>query len=282
MPRLSELVRGTSLVGLVYGGAGSGKTEFCGTAGSRSLFINIGKGIETLHSPGFKSRNPDSDPIIETIFEEYLPEKAEGHNKLTDLLDLYLDPKHPMFNEFDTVIIDDATALKRMARNLALEINRDLNKSQSLEQSKKHRQVVTAVQDFGEEMNIVNKFIVDYSGICKSYNKHFIVTAHERLTFKQPVNSQGKAIFGASRVLDNTRPGFTGETFPDDIQGEFDFVWHMETQGGADRIFHFARTKGDSQLAAKTRWDGLFPIRWQNPNFLKAVDAVRNNKPIVK
>ncbi len=269
MPRLSEIEVGESVVMLVYGPSGSGKTHFAGTAGSRTLIANTGVGIVTLKSPGFKARHPGVDPIVETVYEGILPDKAAGHDQLCDLLDRYLDPKNPEFNEYDTVVIDDATALRRMAMNKALEINADLDKSKSLTASRKHGSLVVAVQDYGEEMAIVDQFITDYIMLCKKHNKHFILLAHER-------NEYGKAAgIGQPKPLIKTRPGFTGQTFPDSVTGHFDHVWYLETQGGGDRVFYYARTAGDSALTAKTRWDGVFPVRIQNPNFLNVVKTIR-------
>lgn len=254
---------------LVYGPSGSGKTHFIGTAGSRTLIINTGLGIATLQSKGFKQRYPGVNPIVETVVESYLPDKATGHNEVCDILDRYLDPKNPLFNEFDTVAIDDATALRRMAMSLALEVNEDLQKSQSLKSSRKHGQLTVAVQDYGEEMNIVDKFLVDYISICREQNKHFILTAHERVTFGKPPT------IGAPAPVLKIRPGFTGSTFPDSVTGQFDLVWYLETQGAGDRVLYKARTAGDSALVAKTREDMTFPVLVSNPNFLEVVKKIR-------
>jgi hypothetical protein len=94
MPRLSDMIPGASVVCLYYGGSGMGKTEFCGTAGSRALGINIGGGLATLQSEKFKLRHPNCDPIIETVAEESIPDKALGFDAVGDIIDKYLnDPK---------------------------------------------------------------------------------------------------------------------------------------------------------------------------------------------
>lgn len=269
MPRLSQLEKGESIVQLVYGAAGVGKTHYAGTAGSRTVIFNTGVGISTLQSPGFQKRYPGTDPIIETVYEGILPDKASGHDELCDKLDFYLNPNNPEFNEYDTIVVDDATSLKRMAMSKGLEINHDFGKSKSLEASRKHGSLTVAVQDYGEEMAIVDQFITDYIMLCKKHNKHFILLAHERVEY-------GKAPgIGQPPPVIKVRPGFTGRTFPDSVTGHFDHVWYFETQGGGDRIFYSARTAGDSALVAKTRWDGVFPVMLKNPNFLDVVKTIR-------
>lgn len=268
MPRLSEMPKGDAMAFLIYGGAGKGKTEFCGSCGSRTLLINTGLGILTLQSPEFKKRWK-SDPIVETIIEETLPDKATGHHQVCDILDNYLNPEHPQFNDFDVVCVDDATALRRMAMSLALEINGDLEKSKSTAAIKKYQQKIVAVQDYGQEMDIVDTFLIDYISLCKKLGKHFILTAHERYEFGKPPG------IGQPAPLIKTKPGFTGRTFPDSVQGHFDFTWHMETMGGGTAMKFYARTVGDSSMDAKSRIGGVFPVMWENPNWPATLQKIK-------
>lgn len=269
MPRLSDLPKGESVTLLVYGPAGSGKTELCGTAGSRALWINTGLGIVTIQSPGFKQRHPNVDPIIETVEDDLDPKTPTGYDKACDTLDAYLDPKHPMYNEYDTIIIDDATTLRRYAMDKGVKDNSEAGLSKTYEQRQKGK-AITTVQDYGAEMSLIDQFIIYYTRICKSSHKHFILTAHERIQYNKA--SQ----IGAPPTVNSIKPGFTGQTFPDSVTGHFDLVWHLETLGAGERILYKARTAGSSSEVAKTRWSGLFPIQVDNPNFLKIVETIRN------
>lgn len=276
MPRLNDYDVTDYIAGLIYGPAGSGKTTLFGTLGSRNLIIDTGHGMLTLKSKDFRALHPGVNPIIERIWEGILPDISKpddyAHNRICDILDEYLDPKHPMFNEFDAVCIDDATGLKQNAANFALEINSGLGKSNSLQTSKKWGQKVQAIQDYGQEIDIIDKFLTDYILLCKDRGKHFFIAAHERLTYKKEKPSDPP-------LLVKTRPGFTGQTFPDNVQGHFDFVWHTESQGGGDRKFYYAVTSGDSALDAKTRGGtGVFPVRWQNPNLLEAIKRFKEQR----
>lgn len=267
MTRLSDLPIGESVVQLIYGPAGVGKTEYCGTAGSRAGIINCGLGLVTLQSPGFKKRHPNVNPEIETIVEEAIPDEATAFDEVCDKADLLLDNK-----DVDTFIVDDVTALRRFAMNKALEINQSTKKSDSLNKSRKLRAQIIAVQDYGIEMDLIAKFVITYIGICKEKKKNFILVAHERVSYNKP--SQ----IGAPPTVNSIRPGFTGQTFPDEITGHFDLVWHFENQGAGERVLYKARTVGDSNLVAKTRWGGLFPVLIDNPNFQDVVKRIREVK----
>lgn len=270
MQKLSEMPKGEAVTLLVYGSTGTGKTELVGTAGSRTVIINIGLGTVTLQSKGFKIRNPNIDPFIETIQEEILPDKATAFDQTCELLDSILDPKNPIFNEYDTIAIDDATALRRFAMSKGLEINGREGKSNSLIKSKASGVIQKAIQDYGIEMDFIEQFIIHYVSECKRLNKHLILTAHERVEYNKPTT------IGGVSTINKIRPGFTGQTFPDNVTGHFDLIWHLETMGAGDRVIHQARTVGDSSLTAKTRWDGMFPVMLSNPNFLKIVEVIRN------
>lgn len=268
MPRLSELKKGSSIAILFYGGSGCGKTNFCGTAGSRALGINIGGGISTIQSEKFKLANNNPDPIIETITEEAVPDKAIAFDRVCDILDVYLSKQ---LNDFDTVWIDDITALRRFALNKGLEVNQKLGKSKSRAIGKEYDVVVSTVQDYGIEMSLMEQFVIEYISICRSANKHLIMTAHERINFNAPT------AIGAEPTVSSIKPGFTGRTFPDAVTGHFDLVWHAEKLGGGEQIKYRARTVGDGSLTAHTKI-GVFPTILEKPNFLEVVKKIQEGK----
>ena len=266
--KLSDMPLGSSVIQLFYGGSGVGKTNYCGTAGSRALIINIGGGLATLQSPYFRKLNPNYDPFVETIIEEAIPDNARAFDDVCTIIDKYLKEKNA---EFDTLIIDDITALRRFAMNKGLELNQKLNKSKSLATSKLHDAPQIAIQDYAAEMSLVEQFVIEYIGICRRENKHLIMTAHERITFNPPSN------LGGEPTISTIKPGFTGRTFPDAVTGHFDLVWHGEKLGGGEQIKYRARTVGDSALTAHTKWRGLFPTIYENPNFLDVISKIRGS-----
>lgn len=273
MPRLNEIPLGKSISGIFYGPAKTGKTVLVASAGDRTLLINIGNGIVTLQSDWFR-RIYNSNPIIETITEEFVPSVATGYDRIEDIIDRYISKES---DTFDTIVVDDATNLRRMAMTKGLELNQALGKSKTkdiLTGNKKVDVIVPTVADFGAEMAIIEQFIGKYVTLCQEKGKNFLMTAHERLTFEK-----GKNI-GDIPTLKKVSPGFTGQTFPDSVTGIFDLVWHMEAIGSGNMTQYRARTKGDESLTAGTRYPELFPTLYVNPNFRDVVKAIQTQKPI--
>src|SRR6185312_7538456 len=256
---------------LYYGPSGCGKSWFAGTAGPRTLFFNIGNGIKTLKSPAFMKAYPTANEMIITTINEdvgasRIPSVAEALDKISDTIDFALK-QFP--EKFDTVVIDDASALRRFALIKGLEINQKLSKSKSLAMSKSVDLLVKAVQDFGVEMDLIEQFVAGYTVIFKDHGKHFIMTAHERNIFKK-----GDSI-GEIPTLYKIKPGFTGQTFPDTVPAYFDWVFRAEVVNGS--IFR-ARTIGDDLITAKCRDGGVFGSVETNPNFLTMLNKVANLK----
>lgn len=273
--RLDDLPKGDGETFLNYGSAGCGKTFFAGTAGSRTLIINNGGGMNTLLSPLFQSKYKGCNPIIVTVAEK-MSERgvfntAEVFDEICDSIDYYLKNHH---EDFDTVVIDDVTQLRRGAMNKALELNDESGKSNTLKNFvKKFDLVSPAVQDYGVEMNLIEQFIASYTTTLKEAGKHFILNAHERQTFGKP------AKIGDVPPLLETRPGFTGQTFPDQVTMYFDNVWHFEVvSGGSNRVYRVT-TQGHETLVAKTRWGGVFETIETNPNFPDVIRRIRETTP---
>jgi hypothetical protein len=154
--------------------------------------------------------------------------------------------------------------------NKSLEINQKLGRSQSLTKTTKQFDVtIPAVQDYGMEMNLIEQFIIAYTNIAKENGKHLIMTAHQRLTY-----AKGDKI-GDAPVLKKVAPGFTGQTFPDQVSAFFDNVWYAEVvAGGRTGSVFRCRTVGDDVITAKSRNGGVFATVETNPNFLKLVDKL--------
>jgi hypothetical protein len=270
LKRLSDYTPGESWILLVYGPSKSGKTEFAGTAGNRTLYINTGDGLETLLSPGFRSRNPDcGSPIIVDL----RPEIARG----TDSFDLIGDAiehglKHHK-DDFDTIVLDEATAMRRMALNKAIDLVNVDRKSFRVSRTKTF--VRAEVGDYGIEMDIIKWFLGNFIPLCKSHKKHFLMLAHERQVFGKP------AKMGDEAPLQRILPGFTGKTFPDDVPAYFDDVWHMETKAkmetGKRVPIHQIRTAGDDRIIGGSRHSGIFQDVERNPNFKEMLRRIQES-----
>lgn len=280
MPRLSELPKGESTNILLYGLAGSAKTVFCGTAGSRTLYFDCGNSVTTLQSKWFQSKYGPSDPDVHKVSEIDLPDKAQALDYIVDTIEMYLDKKS---DEFDTVVVDDMSAFRKFAMNQGLELNGELNRSLTRKnlKAKEIELVIAAKQDFGAEMAIVQYFLSKFTDLLRTKNKSFIVTAHEKIWQQQPKNAEGKVTDGPPSIYRIT-PAFTGQKYPDSETGVFDIVMHMETAGSGENTVYRARMNGDEQIVAKHRYGDLFPTLYPNPRFGDIITAIRTDRKIGK
>lgn len=271
--RLDTIKSGKSVVMMIYGAAKTGKTYFMGTAGSRTLFINNGAGMETFKSPLFTQKvgaNPLIVTINEAIDDNGLPVAAKAFDEMADSITFALEN---FSEEFDTICIDDSTAARRHAMYKGLEINQKLGKSKTLKEVVEKFDVVSAaVQDYGMEMSIILQFLVWLIEEAKKHEKHLIVGAHERHTF-----AKGEKI-GDSPTIKRIRPGFTGQTMPDDIGGLWDILAHSEVVGGGSNLIYRLRFSGDEIIQAGSRYGGIFETVESNCNFLEMVKRIEEAK----
>lgn len=270
---------GDSTSWLAYGGSKVGKTVFIGSAGPRTLIINIGDGIAVLQSQWAKERfYKDGYPIITTIREERDQKtgvftRADAFNKVSDAIDIGLAK---LGDRFDTIAVDDATQLRAFAMNKGLEINADFDRSKTLEKAKKlGGYYVVAQQDYAAEMDLIEQFIVGTIALCKQHSKHFILTAHERHIFKKVRDQSGKVM---GEEIDKIRPAFTGKTFPDDVTGIFDLVWNFTAARTGQGTVYRAYTEDSMTIKAGTRFPGVFKSLEVNPNFLDAVRRIKASR----
>lgn len=272
-----------SITALWYGGFGSGKTEAAGSAGERTLYIDVGKSGTTFHSPGYKGRKgafkglyvPISDAPSKS--SSLVPE-ATGFDAVCDTIDQALEKESA---RFDTIVVDEATRLRSFAMNKGIRINSFTEKSKTLNAAIKNDVIIPAVQDYGAEMSLVEQFCNGYTDICKRYGKHFILIAHERHIYNKPSK------IGEQPSLQRILPGFTGQTFPDSIANIFDLVWHFEC---VNQDKFYARTVGTSNtaevgvleagVAAKTRFSGIFAEKEYNVSWPNVLKRIREQIPI--
>jgi hypothetical protein len=283
--RLKDRKPGESWILLYYGASGSGKTFFCGTAGPRTLFINIGLGMETLSSPAFKLRYPEAAEMIFIDITEKVNERgvlvaAEAFDLITDAIDYALD-KFP--NDFDTIVIDDATYMRRAAMNRALEINAGIRTQPNARSVNINEFTVPEIQDYGREMQMIEWFLIQYVPKLRTLKKNLVMTAHERNIYGKP------ARIGDQPPLLKTVAGFTGKTFPDQIPAYFDDVFRAEAVGGGEQVVYRARTAGaeydatnataSGALLGKARHGGIFKTVEPDPNFLRFLQRIRAGQP---
>ena len=260
---------------LIYGGAKEGKTWVAGTAGDRNLFISIGNGHKTIQSPAFK-KLVGANPILKIIRENLDKFGCCLQPTAFDEVSLYIDYALENFaDEFDYVTVDDGTALSRFALFKGMKDNWDRGqKSKSWAVMRDNHVISPVVQDYGAEMNMIYQFIYGTISLCKQHNKQFILTAHTRETW---IKRQGAQI-GEQKELKSITPAFTGETFPDVVQGAFDNVIKMEAVGGGTNTVYRPLTAGDEKVVAGMRNAGIFETVERNPNIARFAERIRKNE----
>lgn len=253
---------------MLYGPSGTGKTYFAGTCGTNSVLVNTGKGIDTLLAPAFTTRFKQGKVIdvSEDISKGYL-----GNVTAFDMVCRVFDDL--LTKSFSTVILDDCTALRRYAMNKGLTLNSASGKSDSFGKSKAARVPMPAIQDFGMEMGLIEQFISYYTEAFKDAKINLILIGHERVTYNKA------AKIGDAPTVRKVSPGFTGQTFPDQIPAYFDCVWHSEVRRSGKAVYQI-RTVGDSILTAKTRQGGILDEIIIDPSFQQIQAALQAAKPV--
>jgi hypothetical protein len=270
--RLHVYQPGQSWIMMGYGPSKSGKTYFAGTAGARTLFLNIGDGIETLMAPAFTTRYPDAKNMIVTDIRETNPQNvAEAFDKTTDAIDHAM--KH-FPDKFDTVVLDEATAFRKYAMNKATELNTESRTRGAARAKRTEEFVKPDIGDYGTEMQMIEWFLGQYIPMFKEAGKHFIMLAHERQVFGKP------AKIGDEPVLKKVQPGFTGKTFPDSVPAYFDDVWHSEQVGGGTNVVYRFRTAGDEDEIGGSRHGGIFSVVETDPNFQNMLSRIKAAQPL--
>ena len=270
--RLSEYKPGESWILMYYGPSKAGKTFFAGTCGPRTLFINIGDGIETLMAPAFTSRYPEAAGMIMVDIRETNPEgTAEAFDRVSDAID-YALATFP--DEFDTVVLDEATAFRKFAMNKSMELNTEARTRGKAREKRTEDFVKPDIGDYGTEMQMIEWFLGTYVPIFKEKNKNFLMLAHDRQLFTKA------AKIGDDPVLRKIQPGFTGKTFPDSVPAFFDDVWHAEQVGGGTNVVYRARTAGDESQVGGMRHGGIFSTVETDPNFLNMLARIKAAQPL--
>lgn len=246
-----------SLIMLIYGDPGSGKTFFAGTFGNDTLYINVGAGIATLYAPTFKEKHGEWNPFL---FSPDPNAKESMAIQVRDAVDDALD--NP---DIKNIIIDDATTLQDIFMMQAVDYNLSTNKSKTKLNLREYRAVIPAVQDYGTQMAFIDSFMATYTEACRAMQKNFIVLAHAKREYGEQKGTTPAAVNSVS-------PAFIGKK--NNIGGYFDFVWFTDVEGAAGQQRYTARTERNQLIEAKTRWGGIFPEKYKNPNYPEIANAL--------
>ena len=276
--RVSDLTDTPTLSGIIYSKKGCGKTSLAASGGDRTVFIFVGAGItgmKTLQSPWFKEKvgtNPFVDEVHEELNEKRMPKKATLLDQITKKFDWWLENR---IDDWDTMVLDDIANTRKAAMFKGFEINQTAGLSTAWTKSNQYLIPMPGIQDYGQEMKIMQWLLESYIEIFESAKKSFLVLAHERYTYTKSRDSKGNIVVGDSDVISSIRPGFVGKTLPDDITANFDEVWHLTKIGMGEDGRVKLDCYGDDQILANTRHSGIFKATELDPNLKEMMERIK-------
>lgn len=254
LQRLSEKEPSRGVQLFLYSENGAGKTFWNASAGDDWVFLTTGNGIATLQSKLFKER-VGTNPFVLELEKDPSPTNPKAFDAARNKLDWLLAPTQK--DSWKGIIIDDINDIRIGARTKAVDLNSSLSRSKTSvnAQSGKFKDIIIPTQsDFGTEMGLVETFLRELTDGLRSYDKHSIVCAHQRLYRNK----------GSNDII-GIKPLLTGTDTPDILPGIFDMVWYLRVAGRNREMV----TEPEGTIMAKTRYGGLFKpverITEQNP-----------------
>lgn len=181
--------------------------------------------------------------VYETIFETErnkhgVVTKSKAIDWVTDTVDAWLEEA----DEWDTLIVDSATALNEFVMIRALENMDSLGYSQSWKDTKKVGMQVRRIQDYGGGMTLFEQFVE----WIRSLDKNIVFICHE---YQEETESG---------IVKQRLPLLIGQ-LRQRVVKMFDEVWWMHVEGTGKKTRYMVQTRSDSKVVAKTRMGFLEP-----------------------
>jgi len=249
---------------LLYGEPGMGKTFAALTLPPPILFIAVGGANEakTYYSKHFQQKYGEKEIFLAVASESLGPmgrvETPEGFDNVCILLDEALDADAQGLQQFESIIIDNATVLSEYAMYKAVYIDYRGKKPGKQDEATYSKYMNEGLlfpfdSDWGGTQSLMSKFVSWLFRI----DKNIALVAHE---YKETAANRAKQ---RSDVI-GLKPQFIGKE-RDRVANMFDNVWNFSRNGQQ----YVARTEPlgqDPRIIAKTRIGGIVPRNYPDPN----------------
>ncbi len=242
---------------LFYGDSGSGKTYASGTMPGDKYYLVMGgpNEVKTLLSPDFQNKYPNPGEILYDFVESDTDAhgrftEATAYDRACDMLDEAIESDRKGDIHFDSLILDNATQLREIAMDKAIEVNYAISGGKartSLKRLKDEGILIPHDNDWGSEMSLMRQ-LIDW---CSNLDKHFCLITHVWEQVKADRETRTTTVL-------QRRPLFTGKQ-RQLMPNNFDNVWYFRAVGGKKATMYEALTQGDEITLARTRFGGVIP-----------------------
>jgi hypothetical protein len=263
---------------LFYGPPGSGKTfaSLTGPPPTYSIVFGGANELKTARSIDFRNKYPELEgQLYFDAVEEELGERghfvsATAYDKAGDLISDALEAEERGDFEFNTLVIDSATGLRRFAMNKAMEVNYERSKKKSdtaLQRFRDANIIIPGDNDYMSEMSLTMQLMEWVFNL----DKNVIVVTHQHIAKKFNRGTR-------ENIISAINPLFTGN-HREFIPAIFDNVWFFQPVFSGKSCIGEAQTVGDDTRYAKTRLGGVLPQKLRDVNVRSVIERFRGAEP---
>jgi hypothetical protein len=275
--KLSELDQSTAVTVLLYGKPKVGKSHFGASACATGRWVVISNrnGLETYVGAEVKKAFPNFDVStveLKLVDRDQSLKSVKAFQNINDICRQLFEKE---LDTFDGIIVEDCSFLREQARNMAILINGNTDRSQTLSaevaKSKGSFNAAgpTAMQDQGKEMELISAFFDELTSTCRKYNKHLLCLAHEAEIYIDDKRKKSDI-----PQKDQITAAFTGRKEPTANSKYFSIVMRASRSGKGHAAKVRFQCKSDGVVDAGDRY-GVLAEYEDNLTWEKMMDKIR-------